>query len=64
MLSASREEPRGQNWSPIGAQFGEEFGEVFEHSDSSLWLICPQPLLETWSWTERNAQQTHNPEYQ
>ena len=37
-----------------GAQFGEKFGEV-PHVESSFVNITyeTQPLLETWSWTER-----------
>ena len=32
---------RKDDLEPLGAQFGQEFGEVFEYSASSLWLIWP-----------------------
>jgi hypothetical protein len=45
--------------SPHGAQFGEEFGEELRLSgEFGRWPLAQlaQPLLETWSWTERTPE--------
>jgi hypothetical protein len=59
MFSTEYRGAKGNDRSLWGAQFGEEFGEVVLRHNSAIGRQpLAQPLLETWSWTERSEQFT------